>query len=75
MENRAPTRKPPAKIGYARVSTKDQTLDLQVDALKKAGCIKVLTEVVGRVVECQAAGDQSPVAGPTGFRPNPGTAA
>ncbi|MBV8072719.1 MAG: recombinase family protein [Acidobacteriaceae bacterium] len=29
-----------------RVSTKDQTLELQVDALKKAGCVKVLTEVM-----------------------------
>jgi len=35
------------KIGYARVSTKDQMLDLQVDALKKAGCNKVVTEVMG----------------------------
>jgi DNA invertase Pin-like site-specific DNA recombinase len=34
------------KIGYARVSTKDQTLDLQMDALEKAGCAKVFTEVM-----------------------------
>ncbi|MGA7393136.1 MAG: recombinase family protein [Terrimicrobiaceae bacterium] len=34
------------KAGYARVSTKDQTADLQVDALKKAGCTKVYTEVM-----------------------------
>lgn len=31
-------------IGSARVSTDDQTLDLQFGALAKAGCDKVLTE-------------------------------
>jgi len=32
------------KIGYARVSTKDQSLDLQKDALRKAGCKKIYSE-------------------------------
>ena len=32
------------KIGYARVSTKDQSLNLQKDALKKPGCKKIYNE-------------------------------
>ncbi len=31
-------------IDYARVSTGEQTLDLQHDALAKAGCDKIFTE-------------------------------
>ena len=32
------------KIGYARVSTSDQSHDLQIDALTKSGCEKIYTE-------------------------------
>ena len=32
------------KIGYARVCTDDQTLDLQLDALKRAGCRTIYQE-------------------------------
>src|SRR5581483_5532709 len=31
-------------VGYARVSTQDQTLDLQKDALQKIGCAKIFTD-------------------------------
>ncbi len=33
------------RIGYARVSTDDQSVDLQKDALTKAGCSSIYTEI------------------------------
>src|SRR6476661_2286544 len=33
-------------VGYARVSTTEQTLDLQKDALEQIGCTKIYSDVV-----------------------------
>ncbi len=39
------------KIGYARVSTKDQNLELQTAALQKAGCEKIYKETQSAIKE------------------------
>ena len=33
------------KIGYARISTKEQNINLQIDALKKEGCDKIFEDI------------------------------
>jgi DNA invertase Pin-like site-specific DNA recombinase len=37
------------KIGYARVSTREQNLDMQVTALEDAGCEKIYEEKINGV--------------------------
>ncbi|MGX5856009.1 recombinase family protein [Dyadobacter jiangsuensis] len=38
-------------FGYARVSTQDQNLNLQIDDLKKSGCDRIFREKVSSVKE------------------------
>src|SRR2546425_4608 len=38
-------------IGYARVSTQDQTLHLQQDALENIGCSKIFTDIISGAKE------------------------
>ena len=33
------------KYGYARISTKDQRIDLQLDALREVGCSKIFNDI------------------------------
>lgn len=37
------------KFGYARVSTEEQNLDLQLEALKKAGCEEIFQEKISSI--------------------------
>lgn len=46
------------KIGYARVSTQEQTLDMQTDALEKNGCRTIYTDKASSTKEAKPAFDE-----------------
>ena len=46
-------------IGYARVSTIDQNLDLQLDALTKAGCTEIFKDVISGSISARAGLDEA----------------
>lgn len=46
------------RIGYARVSTHKQNLDLQKDALKSAGCGKIIEDVASGKTEHRSSLDR-----------------
>ena len=46
-------------IGYARVSTIDQNLDLQLDALTKAGCTEIFQDVISGSISARAGLDEA----------------
>lgn len=48
------------KIGYARVSTEDQNLDLQNDALKEAKCDHIFEEKISGKIKDRPALDEAP---------------
>lgn len=47
------------KVGYARVSTAEQNLDMQIEALKKAGCEKIFTDRVSGAKSARLGLDQA----------------
>lgn len=46
------------RIGYARVSSQEQNLDLQKDALKRAGCEKIIEDVITGKAEVRSGLDR-----------------
>lgn len=47
------------RIGYARISTTEQNLDLQRDALQRAGCEKIIEDVISGKTESRSGLDRA----------------
>src|SRR5438093_6880230 len=47
------------KLGYARVSTEDQTLNLQLDALQQASCDQIFRDVISGAKDARPGLDQA----------------
>ena len=47
------------KIGYARVSTEDQNLSMQIMALEKVGCLRIFQEKVSAVAKARPELDEA----------------
>ncbi len=57
-------------IGYARVSTWDQKLDLQRQALRAAGCERIFEDTAGAAAERPALREAPRPAGPVAQGPH-----
>jgi DNA invertase Pin-like site-specific DNA recombinase len=47
------------RVGYARVSTRHQNLDLQINALKKVGCDKIYEDTISGTTSQRPGLDQA----------------
>jgi len=58
------------RIGYARVSSRDQNLEMQLDALNKAGCERIFTDKLSGA-QVERPGLKEALCSPTCAKPIP----